>query len=431
MKLKPLAFGLAIAGASCAQASEYSLDLGLRLKHSDNVSRSQANERSELEQAIDTTIRYSTSTPFVNAQLKYQAQFETYNQDTHDDEWYLDGSAQVQVNLLPQRLQWVFNHSQRTQTIDSFGSDSPNNLDERSQFQTGPVLNFDVTGVDQLKFSAFYIDTRYDKSDFQDSERNVGQVAWEHRTSQIGVFSLKASVSDVEFLNHDFTYDNTSYGLEYQRKLKYGNFKAEVGNNEVERSNGANFDGIYSKASLNIELVESELAFRYLKELTDTSAGLGLSGSLSDNLGTGDEELGLIDVIERETAQAFYTFKGNEPESRLTFGVFQNRDLYQTANRDDQRRGIFVNHHHQFSNEWSSQLAVRFTETDRTSVIDSFNEGLNETTRTSLYFVYRYSPQFRVRFGLQHTQRDNSDNTSREYDELEGLIGVYYRFGQD
>lgn len=411
-------------------AAEYSLDLGANLTRTDNVFKRSTNEESDLKRTVQAGLFYANKTKLIDANFNYDASFETYDKDSFDDKTYLNGNATINLTFIPNVFSWTLLQSQRTQTINNFDPETPENTDERSTFQTGPTLSFSPSKVDKVSITGLYIDTSYDTSDFQDSERTQAQLSWSHQTSAIGSITLKGNVSDVEFTNNGMEYDQDYYGIELYRRLKLGSASIEFGRDKIDRGNGVTIDGNSFNVALDLEFVSSNFGLRYVKQLTDTSNGLGLNsrinGSIIDQFDSGDANLSVVDFVERKTLQAFYTIKSRSGKSSFTLGVISSDEDYKTSDADETQDSAYVNYRYKFSESWSSLFRARYSEVDRDQ---DEALGKNKTKNYSLFMTYKYSPQFRIEIGAELDQRSNTGNLGRDYDELTGIIGFNYTIG--
>ena len=397
--------------------------MGVDTAYSNNVLKNSV-KRSDIVTDVAANIFYKDQFSKANIDLSYDGLFETYSNNSFDDEVYIDGRAFLGYSLLANRLLWTLQQSQKTKTVNRFDADSPINKDSRSTFQTGPILTLRPTNVDQLQLQSLYFSTEFRDTTTQDNEGVAGNVQWTRQINPLTYVRLIAEYSDIEFDSSVLEYRKKSYGLGFGRTIKQGMVRAQYGFNKIDRENGFSADASYANLELDFNFAVFSGGVRYRKELDDTSSDIDASDLFSDSSSI-DAGLAIIDIYERQ--QLDITIKSLDRSSTLgLWGITlqASEDNYLTSLLSEKRQSIKFDYRYNLSRSLEISFDAQYSKADREGV-DAFLKY--DSSKSTVRLVYSPTNRLSLYLGGQYRERD--DDFRGGYNESRLTLGFNYSFG--
>ncbi|AMN47462.1 hypothetical protein ACG33_10180 [Steroidobacter denitrificans] len=402
-RIGAVAFGLTV-GIVQAQAQDtlqaersrrtiYALDLNAGVDYSDNVTRVLASG-DEIEETIGSvgfTLMLDHEGRRVRSNVAADLAWLNYFDNTFDDEvvGYFDGD--LTLELVPERIQWVFLESFGQIRTDPLSAETADNREYVNYFTTGPDFTLGLGGANFLRLSGRYSDNTYEDLAF-DNTRYSGTLTLGRRLTDTNVLSINVSSDRVEF-------DKESINTDIDRQAAYLNYSAQGARTGLNASVG------YTEVE-----IQGETSSGLLAEL-DLTRRLSPSSSVFLSAGTRFSDAGDVfrDALDRRTR-----FEGQLRDATLTqatddafeyrsFGAGYNWQ----RNRTTLRLGV----------EWSEERYERATDLDRTVVTWStlIRRELSRTLSVSLQGRY-YQQEY--------------DASGFDDDEIEARLGGLWRLGR-
>jgi hypothetical protein len=204
---------IAVAGfgadSACAQELKYSLRAGAT--HSDNVSRTAENERSDTTADIGLNFGFERDGGRLKADLAGDLVYRRYFQDTYDEDLTGGLTAAATYWFVPSRFSWIVQNNFGQTFIDPRDVETPDNRQNTNYFTTGPDLTLPLGSRTSLTIGARWSDASYETSD-TDDQRLLGTISLVRRLGARSSVTLGGTTERIEFQNpiFDESYDRHS-----------------------------------------------------------------------------------------------------------------------------------------------------------------------------------------------------------------------------
>lgn len=404
-------------------AVDGSVSVGVGLEHTDNSLLTNINQRSELGKNADFGFQLTHEGESIAANASYVATHSAYDKSTQDDQTSVTGEVSVVYEQIKEQLFWTIENSRSNVLRDRQLADLESNREDRSISTISPALVLKVTPVDAINTSIFYSDIAYQDTEEQDSSRMGGSIAWAHSFSKIDQVVTGFSYQEVMFDLEEADYEYYLATIGYQAELSRLSYNISAGYNESRREVADDVDGVYFSASATYSREPSSWQVNISHELTDTSqqnnngdiTGIGVSNNLGAD----------IDIFERSSIQLTYS------NSAIVCGacvvnasIIYEREDYETLENDGDEFGISLGLNYSYSRLLSVGANVQYTDFIFTGAnargeYDILEYGVN-VSRT-------ITQALNISFQLAYSER-NSDNSTRDYDELRGGVRLQYTY---
>jgi hypothetical protein len=192
----------------------YSVDAGVG--ESDNVTLAPADQVSQTIAIVDADFTVQERSRLLAVSATGDFSYLDYLQNAYGSQLIgrFDGIADL--DLVPERLTWVFRDDFGQQTLDPYTPVTPNNLENVNYFNTGPDLTL-REGVNFLVASARYARAQYSTSPFN-SNRALGSITLGRDVSAAAAISLQAEEERVLF-------DNTLVNTDFNHASAFGRYQ--------------------------------------------------------------------------------------------------------------------------------------------------------------------------------------------------------------
>lgn len=416
-----LAVSAAAMGFSPGAAGiDYAFSAGYRGEYTSNAARSAANERSDWIHRPYVTGQASHEGDRTNLNLDYRLTRRSYRDDTFDDDTIGEGSADLTVDVIRDRLS-VFAANRRRETeILTLEQRVPGNLQESDVTSTGAALHLDSLSNHYLDLSYRYsiADTSETTTD---SERQSATAAYVMPFSSRNVVELVATGSDVDFddpLASD--YQSTTGLLQYSRQTSRFSAVLRGGYSSIDRDGDEDEieSGVGSASFVWSVSSSSNLGLHFERELRDNQLIVENEINDLDETGTGNTDVNDIYDYRSVALRSDTELAGNTISAEIR-GSSQD---YEVVGRDQDILGASFSLFRQVNSRLASELDFRYRRFDFLEINqehDEFNVGVR--------LIWSPTPRLNVSTGLHYFTRIADtrfgENTSEEWS---GSLGVDY-----
>ena len=397
------------------------------LESDDNIRKENTNEKSDLKQTVGVDVGLDYQSRAITLGMQYGLTHEEYQQNSYDGKTRLEGFLSAMFSSNPERYSWVFQHQQTIANISSLGANTSDNTEQRSTFTTGPNINLNLSPVDVLTASARYIDTSFDQSGGNDSQRNQAQLSLQHRLNQFNSVGLNASYTDVEAEQRDDGYKQQQLGLTYNSQLKYGQYSLEVGGSKLERNaaNVKDVNGAYGNISYSASSAGQSFGASFNHDITDSSIGLSLDVDPASDFQSGDTNFNDFDVVTRDRYQLYYTRTNVDGRINASLTLAHDEEDYEILLQDQKSSSVDVGFNYKLGENLSTFLNVGY---EQTEFIDLPQLGEDTQQQITIGLNHSIRNEWRLSYAFHYDERQNNDVATREYTSMGGSFRVNYQF---
>ncbi len=423
-------------------AIDTTVGIGIGVEHSDNVTRSDDNPQSDVERSLRLDLGVTGNTAQFDTQLAYIFTARDFKNNLQSDDEVVDGRARILWTPLPNRFSWELTNNVSDSVRNDRLADTPDNRQTRNIISTGPNFIFALSPVDQLDAELRYVDVNVEEADDavgqaqqgSDSERKVGRLRWTHRLSAVGDLMVSTEYEDVT-ADTDVVYKRLLLG--YGARLRNGSYEIFVGANRVEPDFREEFDASVVQAAATYDFGGHGFSITLVKELTDTSVGLGTNSLRGESFNPTDTNFGEFDILERQRADITYQNALICGSCNVRISAYYDKQEYQDRPQDqdplsqpgDQTRyGFTLGWVYTLTDNVSLLADTRFEVSEFVDDADGLEYELSEHRLGVDYNAVR-----NLFIGLQIIQTTRDANvegsaSDSDFDELRGGLNLRYIF---
>ncbi len=419
-----LAAGALLAATPVVHALDWGVVLQEESEYTTNSARTTDDEVEEWVHQPGIQLQAVHNGPAVDLDVDYEIVREIYQQDVFDDENVAAGTADLVWRVMPERLDFLANHSRTQSTIRSIEVFTPDNREETVVTTAGPVLKFNPRGQDSIEFQYQWGDrASEDTEDDAITHEMTARYGWVFSPTNALTFEAiqrqvqydNSIIPDLEYTIGQATWDRTTRNVVYSFQGGY---------TEVERTDLDDVDGFTFDISIDWEpLPGDQVEFNVAREIRDDPISLR-SGRFGDELFFPvDSDLG--EVFTNNRASLTWEKALNERTSFRFVAQYDEED-YEDALRDNERVGYTLNLTRELSRTLTLQVGVGYDERD----YDDEGDG-NDTVRANFDLTWQASPRLQLALGARTEDRESdTTGTGREYDESVGFVRISYALRQ-
>lgn len=436
-----LALGLAAASllpsAGAQQAASAPLEgarldyrLGLRIEHSDNITR--VAEAAVTDTVLAPNLAFSLSSEGERLSLRAtgDAEYLSYRDDSFASELNLRAGLQGNLRLLPERLSWAFEDYVGRQPIDAFAVDRPDNQQRTNVFATGPTLSLRPSPTSRVLAELRYLDSWAEETAEFNSERLSFALRALWQRSATSSLSAHAETSDAEFERGGGVLDgfrrNDAY-VRYDRRGAAIEWSADVGGSRIDFDGG----GDDSAALLRLRYAQaltdsSRLELRAQRQFSDAVADLAFSAPRIEDfdlpIGLPGLRGGFLSPEPFLETGASLGFSRRSPRLFLRAEAYaREQDYLLGPELDQDGRGLRL----ALSRPLRSALALgAYASLDRRGY-DALDRVDRETS-LGLQLDWRILANLDLSLGLLRARRDSSA-AGQDFTDNRVLLGLVYR----
>ncbi len=414
------AAAVSLAGAPMVQALEWGVVVQEESEYSTNLTRVEDDEIESWIHQPGVQVQAVHSGPAYDLDIDYEVVRELYEDDAFEDETVARGSADLVWRVLPERLDFVANHSRTQSTIRAIEVFTPDNRQETVTTSAGPILRFNPRGEDTIEFQYAWQD-RSSEDTLDDAITHEASARYALATSPNNVITFEGLLTQVQYEEGfipDLEY--TTGQVIWERTARDADYRFLGGFTEVERTDLDDVDGFIFDLSVNWRPSgRDDLTLSASREIRDEPVSLR-SGDFGDDLFfLVDTELGEVFTNERAGLAWARQIDGR---TTLRLAIEYDEQDYEDAARDVERVGASIGLARQITRNVSFAMGLGYREQEFT------DEGEEtETTRGNVDVSWQASPRLELALGARYEDRASATSgTGREYDEWVGFLSISY-----
>jgi hypothetical protein len=398
---------------------ELSAILSSGVEYSNNVTQISTAARDDLTQTIGLSVVLNEERKRFNADASFNLEEEHYyNKSFSNQTSFTTGFGLFNFDIIENFLNWRTSFSRSEVLRNSTETDTPDNREQREITRTGPTVTYRINQKSTLLGSTTFVLAENGNESAADTKRLNSSVSYDYSFNNTTSFSLNSQYDDMLDGDGDDELTNTNVNVGILRLLSNGELKFNCGYMQTESEqfdtvSGNFFDLTFTQS----QFFSHDWALEYTQDLSDTSIGLE------------SEEIGLVGAPATATSAATAT-TGLDIIQSKRLNISMNREIglyqyslsgfwgyetYETQNNDEKSRGLSLYINHNVAQNLSIGFLYEFSLNDLT---DRPEIGKEKTGTYHLNGLYSVSQDISVSTYLQYESRANSNNQSREYEEM-------------
>lgn len=388
---------------------EYEIRLGAQ--HTDNVSRSDANEIDETILTPGAKLSGSKETRRFRGTLDSDFEYQHYLDGTFGDENTSSVNAEAEFDLVEDVLSWVATDSFGVLLSDPFTPEAPDNRENINVFTTGPNLDLNLGARTVLRIGGRFRNAWFEESE-SDYDELAGSLALIRTLSRNRSLSLNFDAGRTEFDNTELNsnFDRNSVYLDFSSRMSRGAFNLEVGYNALHDF-GEVSSGLLAGLSISRNVsASSSFTLSYSRRFSD-------AGDFFDRFnlaGAGGRETietgATGDPFEAESIEIGYDFSRRQTNAYVALSW--NGDTFeQESFRDNNRYGGVIGVSRKLAKGWQVDLDARYDEAEfdvEDNDYDEYTIEVNLQKRVSRLVI--------IRGGYTRIRRD-SETANQSFNE--------------
>lgn len=420
-------FSKASLAATLTLLSPFSMALttvvagGAGVFHTDNSNLSANNPQDELESRVNVAVGATHAGAAVSADIAYRAERIDYDKETQANETVTTGDGTLSWQQIPGTLSWRVSNTIKDLVRDKSLANTQSNRESRSITRAGGTYNTLQTRPNVLSVSVDYVESDYEDTSDQSSERLGAVVSLTRQMTQVSSASLQFNYDDVSSDSGNYEYEYYNGAVRYSAQLARLNYQVQVGYNEQKFDTGQSKDGTSADINATYSDKGSTWSLVLLQNLTDTSIAnynqsvSGLNNSISNASSF---------TYERTSAELTYSNAVICQNCNWNINTLYEQERYDGGQDDN--------------DEWAVKTGLAYALTQRSTIGGSveyreveFDGSLLKPDyhemRYNLNWSYSLTSKLSLNAIVSYLERE-SDDDLRSYDELRGGLSLGYQF---
>ena len=280
-KYSALGLGVMLASAQAFGALEKGATASLSSEWEDNANRSSFDRESDLVTNVRLDLNAGEDFGKYEYGVLYNMEHRRYANGSFDNTNYLNGTAFLNLHLIPQRFFWDNRISSAVTLRNAAEPDIPDNRDQRNSIYTAPRFVVIRSVRDNFSVSANATKIMFREVGQNDNTRVGADAVYSHLFTPLvsGGFSCNGESARFDF---EGDYDNYSCYINAGRRINNGNISLAIGKSVLNPEEGEKIDGLVYNARVNWAEENSSFYFTARRNITDTSFGIQLVGFDAD-----------------------------------------------------------------------------------------------------------------------------------------------------
>jgi hypothetical protein len=407
---------------------ELSATLSSDVEYSNNVTQLSTASRDDLTQTFGLGVLLTENRKRFNADASFNLEEEHYyNKNFSNQTSFTTGFGLFNFDIIENFLNWRTSFSRTEVLRNSTEADTPDNREQRNIARTGPAVTYRMSQKSTLRASTNFTLVENDDAAAADTKRLNSSVSYDYSFNNSTSFSLNSQYDNMLDGDGDDELTNTNVNVGILRLLSNGELKFNSGYTQTESELFDTVSGNFFDLTLTqSQLFSHDWTLQYIQDLSDTSIGLE------------SEEIGPVDAPNTATAPATATTgldiiqsqRLNISMSRVlglyqySLSAFWGYETYETQKNDEKSRGLSLSINHNIARNISAGFLYEFSLND---LIDQPLIGKEKTGTYRLNGQYSVSQDISVSTYLQYETRANSNNQSREYEEMTTGVSLTWK----
>ncbi len=261
-------------------AAEFEPGVGVGVEYTDNVNLTTDDKIDDLITVGYVGARFFENEGYAKYDVMTSLNKQSYAKGSFDDSRYFSLAADVNVEMVEGRFNWILTDYFTQRTINTLDPNTPDNLQDTNVFTFGALMRVPLTSRQMFSLTPMYNQYYYSRS--LTNNKQVSLLAnWNYqafRTSAVGLNLSTRTIDYDEQAVADTTF--TTIGLVLNTRRARTNLTAIMGTTKVSRDTGQETSGFSGSLNLLANLsATSTLNMNVSTALTDTST-IVASGSL-------------------------------------------------------------------------------------------------------------------------------------------------------
>ncbi len=415
---------LLVMNTSSLHALETDISVGAATEYSSNAFRTNQNQGSETERSAILHFGLTEDSSDITAHMNYSAERQHYVQEKFDKRTAINGRADIEWRVMPQRLSLLIDHDIRDTTTDSSRPDTPDNRDKQAVTGIGAQLQANPSKVDNLSLLMRGSSVHFDKFSGNDNRRKQATLNWRHLLSSTRSVYLGSSYVDVDYNEPDITdFEYQSIYIGFDAQLGKSSLALRIGDTIINREGEENIDGNTARLTWSQTPGASPLQWSvyYGEELTDSSIGLIGDGMLPPDTGSGNN-IEEVDILTIKLAGADFSYRFAPIRSQANLRLYWHDEDYEELLRDEVQKRANLSFNRDFTQKFNAGLYLEY---------DNIEFLTDDTEHEDYTFGFRGSyalaRQLNLSGDIHHTKR-NHTITSKDYEDGVVSLRLMYTF---
>lgn len=425
-RIKTMNFFKTSLAASLVLLSPFSMALtmgvagGAGVFHTDNSNLSATNEQDELETRVNVAVGATHSGSSVSTDIAYNVERIDYDKDTQTNQTVTTGDGSVTWQQIPGTLTWNISNSIRDLVRDKSLANTQDNRESRSVSRAGVTYSTLQTRANILSMSLNYVESDYEDSGGQDSERMGATVSLARALTQVSSASLQFNYDDVSSDSGSYDYEYYNGAVRYTARLSRLNYQIQVGYNEQKSDTGQTKDGTSVDINASYSDKGSTWSLALLQNLTDTSVAnynQSISG-LTNSISTSSTS-----TYERSSAELSYSNAVICQNCNWNINALYEQERYDGGQGDNDEMAVKTGLGYAITQRVTVGGAIEY----RAVEFDGLLRADYHETRYDLNWQFGLTKKLSLNAVISYLERE-SDDDLRSYDELRGGLSLGYKF---
>lgn len=421
-----LALLAAIPGNSAAFDVDY--EVGLAARRSDNINLSETDPISDTVLSPQLRFEIDHEGPRVQLAARGDAQYLHYTSDTFDDELHGTFAGKLNLTVVPNRVDYVFQDYLSRQPVDELAPFTPTNEQQANVFVTGPSFHARFSSTTRSQLDLRYTNSYAEQNEAFNGDRFDAAVRLLHELSATQTVSANLEGTKAEFDDVGDASDYTAYDgyVGYVVNRKSIDADIELGYSRLTPGDhGPRATSALVRATVDWRVTaRSVLTTTVRHQLTDATQALIAPSLELDRRGFSDFRYLDVGVRPNPYRERLVRMRYQYGGDRLTVGLvpYYRRIRYLDDLVESQdRRGMLAELEYRLRPRLTlSVLAAR----ENREYVDLDRE--DDDFSVSVGLVNRFTRHWTGRIDVQRRERD-STAVGRSYDANAVIVTFSYR----
>ena len=410
-----------LATSQPALALQFNANAGLGVEYSDNVAEVASNEQEDLILHANLAAILEESTGPLLARAEASWNHQNYRDNSFGDQDYFSLGAVADWEQLRDRLSWNIRDYYTQTSINSLGTDTPDNTENTNAFSFGPTVRFPVSARQDVFVAPFFSDYTYEESNL-DNRRYGLSAGWSYQMYPTMKVGLEGDVIDVNYEDINTDYRTSSIHSVLSGTRAHSVYRMTLGYTIIDRDSFSNHEGPTGSFSWLYNLTGKSSIRAYMaSSLTDASSRF-LGSVIQPDHGDFTNVQTSSDIFRDNIVRLEYSRRESTLNTRV-WSEFRDLDYKEEPNdRKVQDYGAEITY--DMSALITAGLTgsyVRTKQTDTGHINKEYLVGGN--------LRYNLSRKLSCLFNVTYEEEDSTLATT-EYDELSVFAGLTYAFGR-
>lgn len=393
---------IALAGG-VAHGADIEAEFNVGVGRSDNIARTSDNEIDEVIGVAGFNFALIEETRRLSADIRSQFDYLYYEGGTFDNEWVGGLSAILDINLIEERLTWIFRENFGQQNSDPLDPARPGNRENVNYFTTGPTLSLLPGSRNLVEVDLLYSSVNFEERD-TDNERISGALRIGREIRRGATLSLNAMTERVEFDNDGLSpdFDSREGFVRYELFGNRNIFGIDLGYTEID-VDGETGDGVLLRIDWSRE-VSASATFRMSGGSNYSDQG-NIFRFYQDITSDIRETTDSVETTEPFTNNFFQIGYGlNRDRTSVNVSFNWNQEDYDGSSPDDREStSVDLDLRRDFTPNVYGRFRVRYQRRDYINL-----GSVDDDTSVSAEIGYRFGPSSSISLLYARQERDST-----------------------